>query len=129
MCHQNIVKQEAYWIREDCGLILFSYMGNGSLHDVLHESNPPQSLNWYIRYKIALGTAQGLSYLHHDHNPPILHGDITSMNILLDDELEPHLSNFHFSKLCKSSCSFEVNETLGNVAPGTIMYDLLLSFP
>ncbi|EEF49268.1 conserved hypothetical protein [Ricinus communis] len=62
--HRNLVKVEEFWFKKDYGLILYKYMENGSLHDVLYKVNPPLKLEWSVRYNIALGTAHGLAYLH-----------------------------------------------------------------
>ncbi|KVI01678.1 hypothetical protein Ccrd_020043, partial [Cynara cardunculus var. scolymus] len=69
--HRNLVKLEDFWMRKDYGLILYRYMHNGSLHDILHEVYPPPFLDWSIRGNIALGTAHGLAYLHFDCDPAI----------------------------------------------------------
>uniref|UniRef100_A0A804JZI7 Protein kinase domain-containing protein n=1 Tax=Musa acuminata subsp. malaccensis TaxID=214687 RepID=A0A804JZI7_MUSAM len=53
---------------------------------------------WESRYKIALGAAQGLAYLHHDCNPPIIHRDIKARNILVGLEFEPYLADFGLAK-------------------------------
>ncbi|KAJ0985042.1 hypothetical protein J5N97_003398 [Dioscorea zingiberensis] len=59
--HRNLVKLVEFWLRSDCGLILYEYMENGSLHDILHEVRPPPVLEWNVRYKIALELLMGLS--------------------------------------------------------------------
>ncbi|RDX73061.1 Receptor-like protein kinase, partial [Mucuna pruriens] len=82
--HQNLARLKNFWLREDCGLVLFKYMKNGSLHDVLHEKYPPPSLEWSVRYKIAVGIAHGLEYLHHDYDHVIVHKDIKPKNILFN---------------------------------------------
>ncbi|KAK1314734.1 LRR receptor-like serine/threonine-protein kinase FEI 2 [Acorus calamus] len=57
-----------------------------------------QPLNWNARLKIAIGSARGLAYLHHDCSPAIVHRNIKSSNILLDASLEPHVSDFGLAK-------------------------------
>lgn len=123
--HRNLVKLEDFWLRKDYGLILYKYMQNGSLHDVLHAENRAQSLNWSIRYKIAVGTAHGLEYLHYDCDPAIVHRDIKPQNILLDSDMEPHISDFGIAKLVDDTAAAEpsisVVGTVGYIAPGNYL--------
>lgn len=119
--HRNLVRLEEFWMRKDYGLILYRYMHNGSLHDILHEVYPPPLLDWSIRCNIALGTAHGLAYLHFDCDPAIVHCDIKPMNILLDADLEPHISDFGIAKLLDQSSpallSGTLRGTIGYIAP------------
>ncbi|KAL3688995.1 hypothetical protein R1sor_015304 [Riccia sorocarpa] len=99
--------------------LVFKFVNNGSLYHVLHEANGLP--NWDSRYRVALGTALGLEYLHYDCVPAIVHRDIKSANILLDDDLEPQIIDFgtaKFQDVSKSSPStFALVGTYGYIAP------------
>nr|GLL18181.1 probable LRR receptor-like serine/threonine-protein kinase At2g16250 [Ipomoea trifida] len=83
--------------------LIYKYMPNGDLSNLLYrvsnsEGEDVQSLDWITRLKIAIGTAEALSYLHHECYPPLVHRDIQSSSILLDDKYEVRLGSL--SKVC-----------------------------
>ncbi|KAG0462847.1 hypothetical protein HPP92_021323 [Vanilla planifolia] len=96
--HNNIVKLWCCCIHRDCKLLVYEYMPNGSLGDVLHGSKAGL-LDWPTRYKIALDAAEGLCYLHHDCIPPIVHRDVKSNNILLDANFRAKVADFGLAKV------------------------------
>lgn len=100
--HRNLIKLKEFWLRGECGFILYDFMEYGSLYDVLHRIRMP-ILDWSMRYNIALGTAHGLAYLHHDCVPVIIHRDIKPSNILLNKEMVPRISDFGISKIMDQS--------------------------
>ncbi|KAJ9170903.1 hypothetical protein P3X46_018966 [Hevea brasiliensis] len=95
--HKNIVRLWCCCNTGDCKLLVYEYMPNGSLGDLLHGSKGGL-LDWPTRYKIALDAAEGLSYLHHDCVPPIVHRDVKSNNILLDGEFGARIADFGVAK-------------------------------
>ncbi|XP_042520011.1 receptor-like protein kinase HSL1 [Macadamia integrifolia] len=96
--HKNIVKLWCCCTTRDCRLLVYEYMPNGSLGDMLHSSKGGL-LEWPTRYKIAVDAAEGLSYLHHDCVPPIVHRDVKSNNILLDGEFGARVADFGVAKV------------------------------
>lgn len=99
--HKNIVKLWCCCKTKDCKLLVYEYMPNGSLGDLLHSSKGGL-LDWRMRYKIAVDAAEGLSYLHHDCVPPIVHRDVKSNNILLDGEFGARVADFGVAKVVDS---------------------------
>ncbi|XP_060168407.1 probable LRR receptor-like serine/threonine-protein kinase At2g16250 [Lycium barbarum] len=80
--------------------LVYKYMPNGDLSSSLFRKNNSdddslQSLDWITRLKIAIGAAEGLSYLHHECNPPLVHRDVQASSILLDDKFEVRLGSLN----------------------------------
>ncbi|KAE8700523.1 Receptor-like protein kinase 5 [Hibiscus syriacus] len=96
--HKNIVKLWCSCTTRDCKLLVYEYMPNGSLGDLLRSSKSGL-LDWPTRYKIIVDAAEGLSYLHHDCVPPIVHRDVKSNNILLDGDFGARVADFGVAKV------------------------------
>ncbi|KAL0297175.1 UNVERIFIED_CONTAM: LRR receptor-like serine/threonine-protein kinase ERECTA [Sesamum radiatum] len=118
--HRNLVSLQGYSLSQSGNLLFYDYMENGSLWDLLHGTTKRKKLDWETRLRIALGTAQGLAYLHHDCSPRIIHRDVKSSNILLDKDYEAHLTDFGIAKsLCtsKTHTSTYLMGTIGYIDP------------
>ncbi|KAK6133491.1 hypothetical protein DH2020_032784 [Rehmannia glutinosa] len=119
--HKNIVKLWCCCVTRDCKLLVYEYMPNGSLGDLLH-STKSGLLDWSIRFKVAMDAAEGLSYLHHDCVPPIVHRDVKSNNILLDADFGARVADFGVAKvvdvkgMCTKSMSI-IAGSCGYIAP------------
>ncbi|XP_027358808.1 LRR receptor-like serine/threonine-protein kinase ERL1 [Abrus precatorius] len=118
--HRNLVTLHGYALTPYGNLLFYDYMENGSLWDLLHGPMKKVKLDWEARLRIAVGAAEGLAYLHHDCNPRIIHRDIKSSNILLDENFEAHLSDFGIAKCLsttKTHASTYVLGTIGYIDP------------
>jgi serine/threonine protein kinase len=119
--HRNIVRLLGYVSNKDTNLLLYEYMPNGSLGELLHGSKGGH-LQWETRYRIAVEAAKGLCYLHHDCSPLIIHRDVKSNNILLDSDFEAHVADFGLAKFLQdagaSECMSSIAGSYGYIAPG-----------
>lgn len=119
--HRNIVKLYGFCYHQGSNLLLYEYMSRGSLGELLHRES--SMLDWDTRYMIALGAAEGLSYLHHDCKPRIIHRDIKSNNILLDENFEAHVGDFGLAKtidMPQSKSMSAVAGSYGYITPGEL---------
>ncbi|KAM4105674.1 hypothetical protein ACB094_04G009700 [Castanea mollissima] len=98
--HNNIVPLLGFCRERKEKLLVYQYIPNGNLYDWLHarESND-KILEWPLRIKIAIGIAKGLVWLHHKCNFRVVHLNLSSSCILLDNKFEPKISNFGGSKI------------------------------
>ncbi|KAL6968076.1 putative kinase-like protein tmkl1 [Sarracenia purpurea var. burkii] len=99
--HENLIPLRAFYQgKRGEKLLIYDYLPNRTLHDLLHESRAGKpALNWARRHKIALGIARGLAYLHTSPETPITHGNVRSKNVLVDDFFVARLSEFGLDKL------------------------------
>lgn len=120
--HPNLIALKGYYWTSQTQLLVTEHAPNGSLQAKLHERLPSvPALSWADRFKILLGTANGLAHLHHSFRPPIIHYNIKPSNILLDENLNPKISDFGLARLLtkleKHIISNRFQSALGYVAP------------
>ncbi|XAR66417.1 Non-specific serine/threonine protein kinase [Bertholletia excelsa] len=102
--HPNIVEFVGYCAEHGQKLLVYEYISNGTLHGALHmDDETHKKLSWYTRIRLALGAARALEYLHEVCQPPIVHQNFKSANILLDDEFVVHVSDCGLASLMSSS--------------------------
>ncbi|TKY61171.1 Tyrosine-sulfated glycopeptide receptor 1 [Spatholobus suberectus] len=119
--HENLVALQGYCVHEGFRLLIYTYMENGSLDYWLHEkAEGPSQLDWPTRLKIAQGASCGLAYMHQICEPHIVHRDIKSSNILLNEKFEAHVADFGLARLIlpyHTHVTTELVGTLGYIPP------------
>ncbi|KAL7161692.1 hypothetical protein ACSBR2_042213 [Camellia fascicularis] len=118
--HKNLVRLLGCSIEGPDCLLVYEFVPNKSLDQILFDKNKTQILSWKQRFNIILGIAEGLAYLHEGSKVKIIHRDIKSSNILLDDNLTPKIADFGLVRCAsadKSHLSTGIAGTLGYMAP------------
>ncbi|KAL3632262.1 hypothetical protein CASFOL_025246 [Castilleja foliolosa] len=119
--HKNLVRLLGYCMEGVQRMLVYEYVNNGNLEQWLHGAMREHGvLTWEARMKVLLGTAKALAYLHEAIEPKVIHRDIKSSNILIDDEFNAKVSDFGLAKLLESGESHittRVMGTFGYVAP------------
>ncbi|KAI8015414.1 Proline-rich receptor-like protein kinase PERK1 [Camellia lanceoleosa] len=125
--HKNIISLFGFCF-EDCNLLMvYDFLSRGSLEENLHgNKKDSRAFGWSERFKVAVGVAEALEYLHNVSAKPVIHRDVKSSNILLSDDFEPQLSDFGLAKWASTSSSqitcTDVAGTFGYLAPEYFMF-------
>lgn len=117
--HRNLVRLLGCSRKGSEFILVYEYMANGSLDKFLF-GDRRGTLNWRQRFNIIVGMARGLAYLHQEFHVCIIHRDIKSSNVLLDDDFQPKIADFGLARLLPddhSHLSTKFAGTLGYTAP------------
>ncbi|XP_010487090.1 PREDICTED: receptor-like protein kinase BRI1-like 3 [Camelina sativa] len=127
--HRNLVPLLGYCKIGEERLLVYDYMKYGSLETVLHEKTKKGGifLDWSARKKIAIGAARGLAFLHHSCIPHIIHRDMKSSNVLLDQDFVARVSDFGMARLVSALDTHLSVSTLAGT-PGYVPPEYYQSF-
>ncbi|XP_002963451.2 probable LRR receptor-like protein kinase At1g51890 [Selaginella moellendorffii] len=116
--HRHVVSLVGYCHEANSRMLVYEYLSGGTLERNLHDISSKTLFSWKTRLKIALDAAKGIEYLHCGCNPPIIHRDLKSGNILLTSAMQAKVADFGLSKLVEGSRIFTaVKGTSGYVDP------------
>ncbi|CAL0306676.1 unnamed protein product [Lupinus luteus] len=123
--HTNIITLSGFCYESNNLLLVYDLLSRGSLEQNLYgKKKDCNAFGWQERYKVAVGVAEALNYLHNGCTHAVIHGDVKSSNILLSDDFEPQLSDFGLASRVSSShgiCT-DVAGTFGYLAPEYFMH-------
>ncbi|PUZ75117.1 hypothetical protein GQ55_1G123400 [Panicum hallii var. hallii] len=122
--HRNVVKLLGCCLEVQVPMLVYEFVSNGTLYHYIHGKEPRVDIALDTRLRIAAESAEALSYMHSSASPPILHGDVKTANILLDDKLNAKVSDFGASKLApndEAEIATLVQGTCGYLDPEYLM--------
>ncbi|CAM0958086.1 unnamed protein product [Alopecurus aequalis] len=117
--HRNLLRLQGWCYEKGEILLVYDYMRNGSLDRTLFDASSP-SLPWRHRHEILAGVASALAYLHHECDRRVIHRDVKSSNVMLDEAYRARLGDFGLARQAEHGASPDATAaagTMGYLAP------------